>query len=102
MRRLLSLSILLPAGFWSCDPDAGPPGASRLAARAAPADVCEAANVRRELPVAIRETSGLTWSRSSKPFLWTHNDSGNEPILYAVVHSFPTRRSSDLDRKSVV
>ena len=84
MRRLLSLGILLPAGFWSCDPDAGIPGTSRLAARAAPAEVCEAANVRRELPVAIRETSGLTWSRGSKRFLWTHNDSGNEPVVYAV------------------
>ena len=84
MRRLLFLGVLLPAGFWSCDPDAGHRGAAELAARAAPAEVCEAGNVRHELPVALRETSGLTWSRNGKPFLWTHNDSGNEPILYAI------------------
>ena len=85
MRSLLFLSVLLPASSWSCDPDAGLRGASNeLAARPAPADVCEPANVRRELPIALRETSGLAWSRSGKSYLWTHNDSGNEPILYAI------------------
>lgn len=32
----------------------------------------------------IDEASGLAHSRRSEDMLWTHNDSGNQPLLYAV------------------
>ena len=71
-RRVLSLMAL---------------AASACAAKPAPAFVsaeCSAAGPTRTLPVAIRETSGLSLSRSHPGILWTHNDSGNEPLLYAL------------------
>jgi hypothetical protein len=32
----------------------------------------------------VRETSGLARGRSSADVFWTHNDSGNEPLLFAL------------------
>lgn len=39
---------------------------------------------RRELPAQLSETSGLAWSRTRAGMLWTHNDSGNEPVIFAI------------------
>jgi hypothetical protein len=36
------------------------------------------------LPASIRETSGLALSRGDSATLWTHNDSGNDPVLFAL------------------
>jgi hypothetical protein len=38
----------------------------------------------RALPGEVRETSGLARSRSAPHVLWTHNDAGGEPVLFAV------------------
>jgi hypothetical protein len=40
-------------------------------------------NVGR-LPSEVREASGLAASRRDAHLLWTHNDSGGQPVLYAV------------------
>jgi hypothetical protein len=39
---------------------------------------------RRELPAELSETSGLALSRTRSGVLWTHNDSGNEPVVFAI------------------
>lgn len=36
------------------------------------------------LPEDIREASGVAFSRTLQGVLWTHNDSGNEPALFAI------------------
>ena len=36
------------------------------------------------LPAVIRESSGLAASRRDPRILWTHNDSGDQPVLYAL------------------
>lgn len=36
------------------------------------------------LPVGVRESSGVAASRSQPGILWTHNDSGDGPYLYAM------------------
>ena len=38
----------------------------------------------RDLPHDVWETSGLALSRRIPGVIWTHNDSGNEPVLYAL------------------
>lgn len=37
-----------------------------------------------ELPAQIRESSGLVASRVNPGVFWTHNDSGGDPVLYAL------------------
>ncbi len=37
-----------------------------------------------ELPPVLRESSGVAVSRRNHGVLWTHNDSGNDPVLFAV------------------
>lgn len=37
-----------------------------------------------ELPPVLRESSGVAVSRMNVDVLWTHNDSDNEPVLYAI------------------
>jgi hypothetical protein len=36
------------------------------------------------LPAELREASGLTLSRTQPGVLWSHNDSGDAPVLYAI------------------
>lgn len=36
------------------------------------------------LPEALREASGVAFSRTLEGVLWTHNDSGNQPQLYGI------------------
>jgi hypothetical protein len=36
------------------------------------------------LPAVLRESSGIAVSRTQPGVLWTHNDSGNDPNLYAI------------------
>lgn len=46
---------------------------------------------------AIKESSGIVASRKHPGVFWTHNDSGNPPVLYAVrrdgslINAFPTK-----------
>jgi hypothetical protein len=45
---------------------------------------CRVNGTSRPLPVELRETSGLAQSRRDPALFWTHNDSGNQPILFAL------------------
>lgn len=45
---------------------------------------CRAVSESRDLPSDVRETSGLAQSRSAPHRFWTHNDAGNEPVLFAI------------------
>src|SRR5689334_12926657 len=38
----------------------------------------------RAMLADVPEASGLTISRRHDGLLWTHNDSGNEPVLFAI------------------
>ncbi|MDP9348725.1 MAG: hypothetical protein M3P24_06245 [Gemmatimonadota bacterium] len=76
MRRTLFLfSLLLPA----CTADAGTDRAAGDAAAE-----CRVLQRDVALPSQVRETSGLALSRRHPGILWTHNDSGGEPVLFAV------------------
>ncbi|MBI4521326.1 MAG: hypothetical protein HY701_10840 [Gemmatimonadetes bacterium] len=52
--------------------------------RARPQISCSPLGRAVPLPRELRETSGLAVSRAHPGVLWTHNDSGNSPHLYAV------------------
>jgi hypothetical protein len=58
-------------------------GAAAAFASGAPIRFAGPVKVGSMSPV-IREASGLAPSRLSPGILWTHNDSGGEPVLYAV------------------
>ena len=45
---------------------------------------CRVNGTGRNLPVELRETSGLAQSRRDPALFWTHNDSGNQPVLFAL------------------
>ncbi|HEX8271095.1 MAG TPA: hypothetical protein VF615_00510 [Longimicrobiaceae bacterium] len=72
------------------------PGAALLAAAAAacaPGDVpgaaaaaatCQVVERSVPLPDEVAESSGLAESRLRPGVFWTHNDSGGDPVLYAV------------------
>lgn len=79
-----SLAVLLSIFLAGCRSDtsgAGP--ASTLASQVAPG-FCRSAGFRKNLPSLVQETSGLALSRSGRTLLWTHNDSGNDPVIYAL------------------
>ncbi|HEX8431155.1 MAG TPA: hypothetical protein VF625_07700 [Longimicrobium sp.] len=48
------------------------------------AESCRIVEASIPLPVAVNEASGAAFSNSYPGMFWTHNDSGNEPELYAV------------------
>ncbi len=50
---------------------------------AAPA-ACEVASAMRPLPMTVKETSGLARSLSDPSLFWTHNDAGNQPVIFSV------------------
>jgi hypothetical protein len=59
--------------------------ASALPAGGAAADaVCRAVGTARNLPEAARESSGLAQGRERPELLWTHNDRGNDALLFAI------------------
>lgn len=84
MRSLSLFGIVLPAALWSCQPDSALRFAGTLPPSSRAAPVCEPAAGPTVLPDVVRETSGLAWSRLNRSVLWTHNDSGNEPVLFAI------------------
>jgi hypothetical protein len=45
---------------------------------------CEIAVPTQPLPAEVRETSGLARGRSNPDILWTHNDRGGTPDLFAL------------------
>lgn len=47
-------------------------------------EVCTVEVAEQNLDKAVRETSGLAVGRENHGILWTHNDSGADPELYAI------------------
>jgi hypothetical protein len=45
---------------------------------------CSVVDDGRPLPEVARESSGLAQSRLDPSIFWTHNDAGNDPLLYAI------------------
>lgn len=45
---------------------------------------CRSAGMTLALPEVLRESSGVAWSRSKPGVLLSHNDSGHDPIIYAL------------------
>ncbi|HET9438594.1 MAG TPA: hypothetical protein VFO52_00400 [Longimicrobiales bacterium] len=50
----------------------------------APSATCSVAVSSRPLSTDVRETSGLVRGRTAGTVLWTHNDSANPPVLFAI------------------
>lgn len=70
-RLIRSISPLLVLGSAACsEPQLGPP--------------CHLAQGNVPLSGDIVESSGLALSRRTPGVLWTHNDSGHEPFLFAI------------------
>jgi hypothetical protein len=46
--------------------------------------MCRAVSPARNLPEAARESSGLAQGRERPELLWTHNDRGNDALLFAI------------------
>lgn len=46
--------------------------------------VCGAPEVQAELPNALSESSGIAASAAYPGIYWTHNDSGGQPVVYAL------------------
>lgn len=73
--RALLLLLLLP--LWgACAADAEP--------RAAADGGCPVTQPSTPLPEQLNETSGVAASRAHPGVLWTHNDSGGDPVVYAI------------------
>lgn len=51
---------------------------------AAAQSTCSISEAPREISTDVRETSGLTVGRRNPNMLWTHNDSGNRPEIFAI------------------
>lgn len=51
---------------------------------ASPARICEVVEANVALPDEARETSGLARSARDPDLFWTHNDAGNEPVIFAI------------------
>jgi hypothetical protein len=86
MHRMLVIAVLGSLSVGACDPDA-PGAAAAQASAAGPAGSttsleCRIAESGRTLSAETRETSGLARSRRAPDRFWTHNDSGNDPVLY--------------------
>ncbi|MFP4624298.1 MAG: hypothetical protein ACLFRX_09000 [Gemmatimonadota bacterium] len=47
-------------------------------------DICEPVSLETALPAALVETSGVAASHSHPGVFWTHNDSGGDPLVFAV------------------
>ena len=62
------------------------PGRSVAQAPPAEASTCTIDQALRAIPDEVRETSGLAAGRRNPDVFWTHNDSGFEPIIYALGH----------------
>jgi len=47
-------------------------------------NVCDAPTTNATLPAGLEESSGVAASRSHAGVFWTHNDSGGDPVVFAV------------------
>jgi hypothetical protein len=76
--RCFSAALIL--GFASSER----PSKSPLAPAGLSTGRCEIVILNQPLSPDVRETSGLARSRRADDLFWTHNDSGNEPILFGL------------------
>ena len=90
VRGILPVAALLLLG---CEGGAenGPAVASNSLSASAPAEaeaeggaMCSVVEAGNALPDAVRETSGLAQSRRDPELFWTHNDAGNDPVLFGI------------------
>jgi len=78
MRRLSQYLVTMVLVLLACRPaEKEPAGAGEL-------ELCQVRRTGVALPASVRETSGLALSHRTPGVLWTHNDSGNEPVLFAL------------------
>ena len=63
---------------------AGAPGYAGAQTLSGPTGTCTIVGVTRALSEDVRETSGLARGRMNPDVFWTHNDSGNQPEIYAL------------------
>jgi hypothetical protein len=83
-RSIFGIALLATLAL-GCDRGQAEPsmiGASNPPASLEPDAACEVSEPYG-LPAEARESSGLARSRRSANLLWTHNDAGNEPVLFA-------------------
>lgn len=78
MRRLSPYLVTMSLPLLACGP------AERVPAGEGGVELCQVRRVGILLPARVHETSGLALSRRQPGVLWTINDSGNEPVLYAI------------------
>lgn len=45
---------------------------------------CKPIEPPRPLPEVLKESSGVAWSLARPGILWSHNDGGDDPVLYAL------------------
>ncbi|HEU0053083.1 MAG TPA: hypothetical protein VFQ39_07890, partial [Longimicrobium sp.] len=67
----------------ACDAGGGARAAKDAGAAAAP-DVCIIAVRAVDLPVELKESSGIAPSRRNPGVWWSHNDSGGDAVLFAM------------------
>ena len=72
-----SLTLLITAGVQRLASDAGTGDRSED-------EVCRIPGPSTTLPAEVRETSGLAQSRRHPHVVWTHNDSGNDAVLFGI------------------
>ena len=46
--------------------------------------ICQVSGASHALPSSVKESSGLARSMRDPGVFWTHNDAGNDPVLFAV------------------
>lgn len=74
MRRLLPFALWLSSAFWG-----------HGCSTSTPAEVWRGPEtIGKVASPIVTEASGLAVSRRDPTLLWTHNDSGGEPVLYAL------------------
>lgn len=74
-QRVVMVAALAAVGA-ACETAAPPEAESN--------NVCDSPTVDVTLPAALAETSGVATSRAYPGIFWTHNDSGSDPVIFAV------------------
>ena len=91
MRCALLVGAVLVGVLGACGTEDAAPGPPPSAPTAESSDrpaggapTCEVATTIASLPTRIDESSGTAVSRAHPGIIWTHNDSGDGPVVYAV------------------
>jgi hypothetical protein len=79
--RNTTLILMAATALIACGRDTGDAAAQQAAAAG---QICEVVQTGMTLPTEVRETSGLARSFRNPDLFWTHNDAGNQPVLFAI------------------